>query len=164
MIMSLEEIKKQSAGLKKENKQIVTINGSFDLIHAGHIRSLKFAREQGDVLFLGLNSDKSVRAYKSPHRPILPQNQRAEILDALRYVDYIVIMDDPDISVPLLRAVCPAVHVDSIEYKNNTAMIDVINELGVKLVLLPKFEDISTTNIIKKIVDTYNKEGLEHCK
>jgi len=164
MILNIENAMQKSLELKKKNKKIVTINGSFDLIHAGHIRSLKFAREQGDVLFLGLNSDKSVKAYKSPHRPILPQTQRAEILSAIRYVDYIVILDEPDISVPLLRAIHPNVHVDSVEYKNNTSMIYVINELNVELVLLPKFEDISTTNIIKKIVDAYNKEGLGHCR
>ena len=164
MILNIENAVQKSLRLKENSKRIVTINGSFDLIHAGHIRSLKFAKEQGDVLFLGLNSDKSVKSYKSPHRPILPQNQRAEILSAIRYVDYIIILDEPDISVPLLRAICPNVHVDSIEYKNNTSMINVINELNIELVLLPKYEDISTTNIIKKIVDTYNKEGLGHCR
>lgn len=152
MIVTIEEITQIAAEQRGKNKKIVTINGSFDLLHAGHIRSLKFAKEQGDLLFLGLNSDISVKSYKSQYRPIIPQDQRAELLSAISYVDYIVILDEPDISIPLIKAVKPHVHVDSIECENNTKMIDVINQLEIKLILLPKFDDMSTTGIIKKIV------------
>ncbi len=160
MIINIEQAVQTAKLLKDQGKKVVTINGSFDLLHAGHIRSIKFAKEQGDVLFLGLNSDKSVQAYKSQFRPIISQDQRAEILSAIRFVDYIIIMDEADVSIPLLKAVKPHIHVDSIEYKSNTPMLDVINEFNVKLELLPKFQDISTTNIIEKIIDTFNKEKM----
>jgi len=70
--------------LRKEGKRIVTTNGSFDLLHAGHLQLLKEAKEQGDVLIVGLNSDASVKQYKSKDRPIIPQEYRAEMLAAIR--------------------------------------------------------------------------------
>ena len=75
--------------LRRQGKKIVFTNGSFDLLHDGHVTSLQFAREQGDLLIVGLNSDASVRRYKGPKRPILEQGHRARMLAALEMVDYV---------------------------------------------------------------------------
>ena len=137
--------------LRIHKYKLVTINGSFDLLHAGHIKSLKLAKEQGDILIVGLNSDKSIKIYKSKDRPIIAQEQRAEMLDAIRYVDYIVIMDEPEIAVPLIKIVKPHIHVNSAEYSKDCVESKILKEIGAKLVLIPKYKKISTTNVIKKI-------------
>jgi len=163
-IKTLEEIKKIAEDLRKKGRKIVTINGSFDMLHWGHIMSLREAKEQGDVLIVGLNSDDSVRKYKSIYRPIIPQEQRSETLAAIEYVDYIVIMDQAEIAVPLIMAVRPDVHANSKEYGEKCVEKVAIDDVGAKLFLIPKYNKVSTTGIIKKIIDTYNKEGMEHCK
>ena len=150
-----QEIKNIAERLNNEGQIIVTTNGSFDLIHAGHIRTLKEAKSQGDVLIVGLNSDKSVKAYKSPDRPIIPEYQRAEILDAIKYVDYIVLFDQPEIAVPLIKLVRPKIHCNGAEYGENCVETPIIKEVGAKLHLIKETQDekgkISTTKIIKKI-------------
>jgi len=161
-IRTLEEITRIAEKLRAKGKRIVTINGSFDMLHAGHVRSLKEAKARGDVLIVGLNSDKSVKAYKSVHRPIVPQEQRASILEAIEHVDYIVMMDEPEIASPLIRAVKPHVHANSAEYGENCIEAPAVKEVGAELFLIPKYDNISTTGFIRKILDVYNKEGMEH--
>ena len=163
-IKTLQEVVEIAKRLREEGKKIVTINGSFDMLHAGHVRSLKEAKAQGDVLIVGLNSDKSVKAYKSIYRPIIPQDQRAFMLEAIEYVDYIVVMDEPEIAAPLIRAVKPSVHANSAEYGANCVEAPAIKEVGARLFMIPKYDDISTTNIIKRVLDIYRHEGRENCK
>ena len=80
--------------MRKGNKTIALTNGTFDLVHAGHVRYLNEASKLADYLILGLNSDQSVKQYKSDKRPIVPQNERAEVIDSLKAVDYVVIFDE----------------------------------------------------------------------
>src|ERR1051325_4929809 len=96
--------------LRRKGKRIVTTNGSFDLLHIGHTRFLERARRQGDVLIALLNSDASIRKRKGRNRPILPQQTRAEMMAALRSVDYVTIFDD-DTPLALLRQIKPDIHV-----------------------------------------------------
>ena len=155
-----KEIQKISETLRKEGKRIVTANGSFDLFHAGHVRFLKKAKEQGDILIIGLNSDKSVKANKGPLRPIIPEAFRAELLDAIQYIDYIVILDEPEIGVPLIRLVRPNVHCNGAEYGKNCAEAPVLKKIDSRLHLIKKIRDgegeISTSRILKKINETEN--------
>ncbi|GAG14983.1 unnamed protein product, partial [marine sediment metagenome] len=95
-IKTFEEIKEIAPKLKSEGKKIVTTNGSFDLLHIGHVKSLQKAKEYGDILIVGLNSDSSIKQYKSKDRPIVGQKERAEMLAALECVDYVVIFDETD--------------------------------------------------------------------
>ena len=81
--------------IKQTGKKVVFTNGCFDILHVGHVRYLAAARLEGDVLFVGLNSDESVRSIKSPKRPIVKQAQRAEVLASLWCVDYIILFDEP---------------------------------------------------------------------
>ena len=94
-ILPLERVYEAVRELKRQGKRVVFTNGCFDLLHPGHTRYLAEARKLGDVLLVALNSDRSVRELKGPGRPILPENERAEILAALESVDYVTIFDDP---------------------------------------------------------------------
>ena len=143
--------------LRKEGKRIVTTNGSFDLLHAGHLQLLKEAKEQGDVLIVGLNSDASVKQYKSKDRPIIPQEYRAEMLAAIRYVDYVVIMDEPEIAVPLVTMVKPDVHVNGSEYGENCIEAGAVKKNGGRLHIVKLKEGLSTTEIVGKICRIYGQ-------
>lgn len=150
-----EEIRGISEDLRKKGKIIVTANGSFDILHAGHVRFLKEAKEQGDVLIIGLNSDKSVKTNKGNERPIIPEAFRAELLDAIEYIDHIVILDEPEIGVPLIKLVKPDVHCNGAEYGKDCAESFFLKKPGARLHLIDKTkygeEEISTSTIIEKI-------------
>src|SRR5438034_229633 len=94
LILALSELLPVRAAARA-GQCVVLTNGAFDLLHVGHVRYLQAARALGDLLIVGLNSDASVRAYKGPGRPLVPQDERAELLAALRCVDYVVIFDEP---------------------------------------------------------------------
>src|SRR5690348_4947315 len=94
-ILSLEQAAAKAAKLKAAGKKIVTVNGGFDLLHAGHLDILEEAKQQGDVLFVGINSDSSIRDKKGPDRPLIPQDERMALLAALMCVDYVVLLDAP---------------------------------------------------------------------
>src|SRR5205823_11591 len=104
-----------AATLRAKGKRIVTVNGSFDILHNGHLYILNEARQRGDVLIVGLNSDRSVRSYKGSDRPIVTERRRAEMLLALRMVDYVHIFDESD-PIAFLAEVNPDVHVNGSEY------------------------------------------------
>lgn len=118
-VLPREELKPILDELKAAGKTIVFTNGTFDLLHVGHLRSLTDARRQGDVLVVGLNSDASVRSYKGPHLPIQPQDERAEILAGLRAVDYVTIFDEPRVD-PLLLLLRPDIMAKGTEYTPET--------------------------------------------
>jgi len=111
-----------TAALEREKaagKRVVFTNGTFDLLHVGHLRSLVDARARGDVLVVALNSDASVRSYKGPHLPIQPEDERAELVAGLRWVDYVTIFDEPTVD-RLLRLLEPHVHAKGTEYDPET--------------------------------------------
>jgi len=151
-IKSFDEIFEIVQKARKENKKIVTTNGSFDLFHAGHIQLLEKAKEKGDILIVGVNSDKSVREYKKkPGRPIIPEKYRAELLAAIMYVDYVFLFDDL-IPNPWLDKIRPDVHANSAEYGAKCVETEVLDQYGGELFLVPR-EDItlSTSDIEAKI-------------
>src|ERR1700754_3852635 len=94
IIFDRQELIRERERLRHEGKRVVFTNGCFDLLHPGHVRYLSQARELGDALIVGLNSDRSVRALKGEGRPILDQNERAEVISALESVDYVVVFDE----------------------------------------------------------------------
>jgi len=150
-IINKEELKELVANLKQKGKTIVTTNGSFDIFHAGHLKSLKFAKEQGDVLIVGINSDMSVKKYKSKKRPIIPEKQRAAIVASINYVDYVVLFDETT-PVNLFEIIKPNFHVKGTEYKLNIPEKEVVEKYGGKLIFINRDElKISTSEIIKRI-------------
>jgi D-beta-D-heptose 7-phosphate kinase / D-beta-D-heptose 1-phosphate adenosyltransferase len=139
-----------SARLKAEGKRIVTLNGSFDLMHAGHLYILEEARKQGDVLIVGLNSDASIKQYKGPTRPIIPEDYRARMLLALRTVDYVHLFDETE-PMPFLEEVKPHVHVNGSEYGADCIEAPTVKRHGGRIHIVEKIPGLSTSEILAKI-------------
>ena len=149
-IIARDKLETLCDALRTAGKSIVTCNGSFDLFHYGHLCFLREARRQGDVLIVGLNSDSSIKHYKNPNRPIIPQEQRAGILAALSVVDYVHIFDET-VPMPFLEIVKPAVHVNGAEYGEDCIEAPTIRKNGGRLYLMPKVAGLSTTELIARI-------------
>ena len=136
-----------TATLRAKGKRIVTINGSFDLLHGGHLHILSEARRLGDVLIVGLNSDASVRSYKGPTRPIVAERRRAEMLLALRMVDYVHIFDESDPRA-FLDELKPDVHVNGSEYGDNCIESDTVRRNGGVIHIVDRLPDLSTSGLL----------------
>tara|TARA_Y100000310_G_C20085989_1_gene536069 strand:- start:23 stop:490 length:468 start_codon:yes stop_codon:yes gene_type:complete len=147
-IKTWEEIEEILNGLRK-SKTIVTTNGAFDILHLGHIKSFQKAKSFGDVLIVCLNTDSSIKRYKSKNRPINPQNQRAAMLAALESIDYVVLFDEDD-PKNLLELIKPHKHVKS---KSGFTGIEkeVLDKQGCEIILIEDVPGLSTTNFIKKV-------------
>lgn len=138
---------------RKDNadKKIVFTNGCFDILHIGHLRYMEEAARLGDILVIGLNSDASVRRLKGEERPINSQEDRAELLSALEFVNYVVIFDE-DTPYELIKRIQPDVLVKGGDYKPDEVVgKDIVEARGGELKLLKFVEGKSTTNIINKI-------------
>jgi len=152
LAMKAEREKLRSAGRK-----LVFTNGAFDILHAGHVTYLQFAREQGDALCVGLNSDASVRRYKGEKRPVNPQQDRARVLAALECVDYVVIFDE-DEPKELIGEIIPDVLVKGADWAHYVSGRDVVEANGGRVVLANMVEGRSTTNMIGRIVEAYGEK------
>jgi rfaE bifunctional protein nucleotidyltransferase chain/domain len=140
-----------STEARTAGKRVVFTNGVFDLLHPGHIRYLQSARAQGDVLIVALNSDRSVSAIKGPTRPLTPEAERAEILDALACVDAVVVFDE-DTPAEIIRAVQPDVLVKGADWAPDKIVgRDTVEARGGQVVLMPVEQGWSTTSIVEKI-------------
>ena len=139
-----------SALLRTQGKRIVTINGSFDLLHAGHLFILEEAKRQGDVLIVGLNSDASVKRYKSADRPLIPEAERAQMLLGLRCVDYVHVFDE-DVPMPFLEEVRPDVHVNGSEYGADCVEAPTVRKHGGRVHIVEKIPGLSTSQIVARI-------------
>lgn len=156
-IIPRAEIARLAENLRRERKKIVTINGSYDIMHLGHIKTLQEAKKQGDVLIVGLNSDNSIKQYKSKLRPINNQEARAEFMAALECVDYVFVFDETN-PIAFLDEVKTDVHCNGIEYGEDCIEAEVVKKHGGKIYLTPHFPPHSTSNLIKKIVEVEEKE------
>lgn len=151
-LKSLSEIAGIAKHAKGQGKKVVTTNGCFDLIHVGHVRNLDFAKSQGDLLIVGLNSDASIRALKGETRPVIPQEERAEVLSALRAVDYVFIFDGSPLD--WIKDMSPDVHVKGRDAEKNPAFPAekaALEACGSRVALAPYIDGKSTTNIIARI-------------
>jgi D-beta-D-heptose 7-phosphate kinase/D-beta-D-heptose 1-phosphate adenosyltransferase len=142
-----------ASNLRAQGKRIVTINGSFDLLHSGHLHILNEARTRGDILFVALNSDASVRSYKGANRPIVGERRRAEMLLALRMVDYVHIFDEPD-PIAFLREVRPDVHVNGSEYGEDCIESETVKRGGGRIHIVDRIPGLSTSNLIDTLQTT----------
>lgn len=139
------------ATIRASGKIIVFTNGCFDIIHAGHVSYLSKAKSYGDVLIVGLNTDDSVHRLKGKDRPINNENDRAIVLNALSFVDYVVLFDE-DTPYKLIKQVKPDVLVKGGDYTIETVVgADFVTESGGIVRLIPLLENRSTTNIVKKL-------------
>ncbi|NGX39455.1 MAG: Bifunctional protein HldE [Chlamydiae bacterium] len=149
-IIPSEGLASFAAKVKKGNKILVTLNGSFDLLHPGHFEMIHEASCQGDLLLILLNSDASIKAYKSPHRPIRPLEERLLQIAVLERVDFVSWFEETD-PCRVLAEVQPDVHVNGNEYGEECIEADVVREGGGRLHIVSLIEGFSTTNLIKKI-------------
>lgn len=151
MIIDRSKIAEFCQVLRDGGQRIVFTNGCFDILHAGHVRYLKQARSYGDCLVLGLNTDASVRRLKGPERPINNEHDRAEVVGALKYVDYVVFFDEPT-AEELIRQVHPDVYVKGGDYTIETLPEgQIVLGYGGQVELVKLVEGRSTTNVIAKI-------------
>ena len=141
--------------VRKAGKKVVFTNGCFDLLHIGHVRYLAAARSEGDLLVVGLNSDRSVRMIKGNNRPIIEQNQRLEILASLECVDYVTLFDEPE-PLKLIELLQPAILVKGEDWKEDEIVgADFIRTRGGRVVRVPLVSEASTSKIIQTIIDRY---------
>jgi rfaE bifunctional protein nucleotidyltransferase chain/domain len=150
-ILSLSDAVRQIANLKRQDKKIVFSNGCFDILHAGHVDYLEKAREKGDFLVIGLNTDNSVRRLKGQNRPINQENSRARVLAGLGFVDMVVLFEE-DTPYEIVKALIPDILVKGKDYEiSNIVGADIVLENGGKVETIELTEGQSTTTVIDKI-------------
>ncbi len=150
-ILSPEQMLRERQRLRAARKRLVFTNGVFDLLHVGHVRYLADARALGDALLVAINSDRTVRELKGPDRPIFNHLERAEILAALRFVDYVTIFDNIS-PRSLITQLLPDVLVKGGDYQlDQIHGREEVEAAGGKVISLPFVEGASTTDIIKKM-------------
>ena len=151
-ILTPEQMLRERQRLRDVGRRLVFTNGVFDLLHVGHVRYLAQARALGDALLVAINSDRTVRELKGPDRPIFNQAERAEILAALRFVDYITVFDDIS-PRSLIAELLPDVLVKGGDYQlDQIHGREEVEAAGGNVISLPFVEGASTTDIIKKMI------------
>lgn len=151
MIINRNEIAELSRKLKSEGKKLVFTNGCFDILHSGHVFYLQKAKQQGDILILGLNSDASVKRLKGEKRPINSENDRAIVISELKSIDYVVIFEE-DTPQEIISIIVPDILVKGGDYKKEDVVgKGVVENNGGEVVIIPFVDGKSTTNIINRI-------------
>jgi D-glycero-beta-D-manno-heptose 1-phosphate adenylyltransferase len=136
---------------RRKGAKIVLANGCFDLFHVGHIRYLAGAKALGDILVVGINSDEQVRKLKGENRPLMPEPERAEIVSALKFVDYVTIFDEPTVT-ELIRAVRPDFHAKGTDYTPETVPErEIVREYGGRVAIVGDPKEHSSTDLIQSV-------------
>jgi rfaE bifunctional protein nucleotidyltransferase chain/domain len=150
-IVTREDLRGKLAEHKRRGQRIVLANGCFDTLHVGHIRYLAGARSEGDILVVGVNADSSVCHLKGPGRPILEEGARAQLVAALRSVDYVVLFAEPNVE-NLLEEVRPDVHAKGTDYTVDTVPErDVAARLGIRVAIVGDPKDHSTRELLESV-------------
>ena len=149
-ILKKEKLEEKVKELKEQNKTIATLNGSFDLLHAGHLKIIFEASSLADVLIVALNSDDSIKKYKSEKRPIIPLEYRLEMMAALEFVDYVTFFDETN-PIKILDIIKPDIHVNGVEYEKGCIEEEIIKKNGGTLHFVKLKDNFSTSLIINKI-------------
>jgi D-beta-D-heptose 7-phosphate kinase/D-beta-D-heptose 1-phosphate adenosyltransferase len=156
---SLPELLAELQHLRASGKRIVFTNGCFDLIHLGHVKYFQFARRQGDVLVVGVNTDSSIRRLKGTTRPILGETDRLGVLEELESIDYLVRFDQ-DTPIRLIEQIRPEVLVKGSDYeKEQVVGWDLVEGWGGRVVLAPLIDGKSTTAVIQRILKAHGREA-----
>ena len=156
-LLTADEMRREIIKLQKLGKKIVFTNGVFDILHIGHLTYLEEARNLGDILIVGVNSDASVKVNKGDKRPINSENNRAFVLLGTKFVDYTVIFDEktPEKLLDILK---PDIHVKGGDYKKeDLPETKIVEKNGGEVEILSFVDNVSTTEIINKIIDVYKK-------
>jgi rfaE bifunctional protein nucleotidyltransferase chain/domain len=155
-LVNIEELKKAILEYRSKGKKIATTNGSFDLLHIGHIYMLESAKRLTDILILLINSDKSIKKLKGDKRPIVSELERAAMLSALEAVDYVYIFDD-DNPIDVIKEIKPDLHIKggTFEPERVRTEKEIVESWGGRHITLPLVGGYSTTNLIDKILKSY---------
>jgi rfaE bifunctional protein nucleotidyltransferase chain/domain len=149
-ILNREQLRQQVAAWRRAGERIVLANGCFDLLHVGHVRYLRAAKTLGGKLVVGINADESVRALKGVGRPLMPAQERAEILSALEPVDAVVVFPEPDVC-QLIRELRPDIHAKGTDYRTDTVPErDVVAECGGRVAIVGDDKEHSATELIRR--------------
>lgn len=146
-----EDLQGKITDIRRDGHKIATLNGSFDLMHAGHLQIIYEASQVADILIVALNTDKSIQTYKNPERPIIPLEYRLQIMAALEFVDFVTWFDETDPRI-LLSKIKPDVHVNGAEYGENCIEAETVKQYGGKIHIVQLVPGLSTSMIIKKIL------------
>jgi len=149
-LIAPEELAKKVSILKQEKNIIVTLNGSFDLLHAGHLQMIYEASQQGDLLIVALNTDSSIQTYKSLSRPIIPLEYRLQMIAALEFVSFVTWFSELN-PCKILETIQPHVHVNGSEYGANCVEAESVKKGEGRLHIVRLLPGLSTSAIIKKI-------------
>jgi rfaE bifunctional protein nucleotidyltransferase chain/domain len=150
-IVSRDALRQKLAEHKRHGQRIVLANGCFDTLHVGHIRYLDGARHEGDILVVGVNADSSVGNLKGPGRPVLDENARAQLVAALRSVDYVVLFAEPNVEA-LLEDLRPDVHAKGTDYTADTVPERAVAaRLGIRVAIVGDPKDHSTRGLLESI-------------
>jgi len=150
-IIPADQLQSRAATIHRDGKRIVFTNGCFDLLHPGHMALLEAAADLGDLVVVGINSDESVRRLKGPTRPVFPAAERAEILLAVRWVDYVTVFEH-DTPLETIRSIRPDVLVKGSEYGLGEIVgEDFLNSYGGLTVRFPMQEGHATSDIIRRV-------------
>ncbi|MDR3706959.1 MAG: D-glycero-beta-D-manno-heptose 1-phosphate adenylyltransferase [Capsulimonadaceae bacterium] len=155
-LLTPEQVRAERDRLNAEGKKLVFTNGCFDILHRGHVTYMTFARNQGDALVVGLNSDASVKRNKGENRPINSEEDRAFVLGSLRAVDYVVIFDENE-PKELIAKIIPHVLVKGKDWAHYVSGREVVEANGGTVVLADMVDGKSTTGTIEKILEVYGK-------
>lgn len=151
-LLTLGEAIEMAKATRLENKTLALANGAFDLLHVGHVRYLQGAKQEADVLLVALNSDASVRTLKGPPRPIVPQEERAELLCALACVDWVLVFEELNVR-HLIRALRPDVHVKGRDYSPGSIPERAETEAyGGRVAIAGDEKRHSTTEVVSKLL------------
>lgn len=157
-IVSREELRRRAESWRAAGEKITLANGCFDLLHVGHVRYLHAAKQLGGRLIVAINSDDSVRKLKGEGRPLMPADERAEILAALSDVDAVVIFSEPDVRA-IVREIRPGVHAKGTDYSADTVPErDTVIECGGRVEIVGDPKDHSATDFIRKRLDSGSSE------
>lgn len=158
-VVSTDALLAALAPRRAAGERVALTNGTFDLVHVGHLRSLEQARAEADLLVVAINSDASVRGYKAPNRPIVPQAERAELIAALACVDFVVIFDEPT-AERLVRKLRPDVYVKGADYATKPLPErPIVEAYGGQVVLVDLEAGHSTTDLLREIVRRFGSPG-----
>jgi rfaE bifunctional protein nucleotidyltransferase chain/domain len=154
-ILERNVLKNKLEELRKEGKKIAFTNGCFDILHVGHIRYLREAKKTADILVLALNSDSSVRAIKGEKRPLMSEEERAEILAALEFIDFVTIFQELT-PLELINYLKPDILIKGGDWPEEKVIgREEIKKWGGRVAIIPEVEGKSTTNIVEKIKKMY---------
>ena len=163
-VLDRKTLKERVDSFRQSGKIVVFTNGCFDLLHVGHVRYLEEARKQGDCLVVAVNSDSSVRQIKGPERPIIAEEQRAEVVAALGCVDWVTIFDEPDPLV-LIKLLKPDVLVKGGDWPEEKIVgASEVKEAGGKVSRIPQEVGVSTSDILEKVGEAARKKTKKDAK